>query len=235
LGDFFVMTIKTVLIAPSGSIGQVTANSGSVYPIDANGFVTITNPGDVNPLLNAGFTVAALPLASQALGADGIPTVQIPLLSARASTGAGLGAAAAAGVFGYSITAGTSFGLVSEAANANAKTDVAILEVVVPAGFTAGQNLAVVVNTTIIIGGGTLSVKTIGLNAYRTLPNGTQGADICATAAITIPANTATDNTFTLTGATLQPGDRIVLKLTLALTETAASAVTATINSVRIG
>lgn len=227
------MTISAVLIAPSGSIGQVTGQSGAVYPIDANGFVTITTQGDVNPLLNAGYKFA--PFASTPVGADGIVQRPIPLTNARNITGAALAAAAAANVFGYSVTLGTGLSLVSEAANANTKTDAAMLEFVMPQEYVAAQNFNVAVNVGVTIGAGTLSTKTIGLNAYRLKADGTMAADICATGAITLTSNAATDYNFTITGATMLPGDRIVLKPTLTLTETAASNVTGLINSVRVG
>lgn len=229
------MTISTTLIAPSSSIGQVTGLSGSVYAIDSNGFVTITQPGDVNPLLNAGYRLAAPKMASGTINASGLQTRPLPLTQARNITGAALAAAAAANVFGYSITLATSFALVTEAANSNTKTDAAMLEFVVPPEYIAGQNLTVTVNVGVVIGSGTLTTKTVAVNAYRTVAAGTQAADICATTAITLTSNAATDYAFTITGTSLVPGDRIVLKVTVAITETAASNVTAVVNSVRVG
>lgn len=229
------MSISTVLIAPSGSIGQVTAISGAVYAIDSNGFVTITNAGDVNALLNAGYREAGPKISSAPINASGLQTRPLSLTHARNITGAALAAAAAANVFGYSITLATSFALVTEAANSNAKTDAAMLEFVVPPEYVAGQNLTATVNVGVVIGAGTLSVKTVAVNAYRTVAAGTQAADICATTAITLTSNSATDYAFTITGTTLLPGDRLVLKVTVAITETAASNVTALVNSVRVG
>lgn len=228
------MTTITLKAPSALAPGSQILGGVSSYTVDANGFVNSVDSRDVGPLLAAGFLFNGLTIASQAIGASGLVPTSLPLLNARNITGAALGAAAAANVFGYTITLATFAGLVSEAANSNAKADAALLEYVLPPNYVAGQNITVTINTTITIGGGTLSVKTIGLNAYKAANAGTQGADICATTPITIPSNAATDNVFTITGTGLVPGDKLYLKPTLSLTETGASAVTATINSIRV-
>lgn len=229
------MTISVALIAPSGIVStSVTGLSGTAYAVDANGFLTVTQAGDPLLFLNAGYRFASPQLSSQAISANGITATSLRLLDTAASTGGALAAAASAGLFGFAITLGTGFALVTEAANSNAKTDAGLLEYMLPPNYVAGQNLTVTINTTIAIGSGALSVKTIGLAAYRTAKDGTQGGNICATSTITIPANAATDNVFTITGTSLLPGDRLVLQPTLALTETSGHNVTATVNSIRV-
>lgn len=229
------MTISVTLIAPSGIAStNITGISGTEYGVDANGFVTITTQGDVGLLLNAGYRFAAPSLVSQAVGANGLVATNLRLLDTAAPTGAPLAAAASAGVFGYSVTLGTQFALVTEAANSNTKTDSGLLEYIVPPGYVAGQNLTVTMNVSVTIGSGTLTTKTIGLAAYRSSTAGVQGVNICSTSAQTLSSNSATDYTFTIAGGTLLPGDRLVLEPTLAITETSGHNVTANLNSVRV-
>lgn len=229
------MTIATVLIAPAGIAStNVTGISGTTYAVDANGFVTITTQGDVLAFLNAGYRQAATPLSSQAIGANGLVSTPLKLLDAGAPTGGPLAAAPSAGVLGYSVTLGTSFSLVTEAANGNTKADSALFEYILPPGYVAGQNVTVTINAGYTLGSGVLTTKTVGLAAYRTAKDGTQAASICATAAQTFTAAGATDYAFTLTGATLSPGDRLILQPTITLTETSAHNVTGNINSVRV-
>lgn len=229
------MTISITLIAPAGVVStNVTGISGASYGVDANGFVTITAAGDVALFLNAGYRFAAPSIASQQVGANGLTAANLRLLDMATPTGGPLAAAASAGLFGYSITPATQFALVTEAANNNAKSDSGLLEYIVPAGYVAGSNLTVTMNASVNIGSGTLSVKTLGLAAYRCSTAGVEGVNICSTSVQTLTSNAATDYTFTITGATLFPGDRLVLQPTLAITETSSHAVTANLNSVRV-
>lgn len=230
------MSIATTLIAPAGVTLPSTATgiSGASYAVDANGFVTITTQGDILPFLNAGYRQASAVLASQAIGANGLTATPLRLLEARAPTGAALAASASAGVLGYAVTLGTSFALVSEAANNSTKADSAIFEFVLPPTYVAGQNVTVTANASITIGSGTLTTKTLGVTAYRTDKAGAQGGNICSTSPAALSSNAATDYAFTIAGATLNPGDRLVIQPTLTITETSSHNVTANVNSVRI-
>jgi hypothetical protein len=218
--------------APAGLTGAVQTEYGTVQ-IDANGFVTV-DARVQTVLLGAGFTAAALGIGSQAIGADGVPTFRVPILSFRSTDGA-VNVAAAAGKFGLAATLGTSHNLVSEAAQNNTKTDIAFAEVVLPANYVAGQDIVVTMSAKYTLAAGTAGACTIDLQAYEVSDVGAHGADICATAAQALTAADA-DYAFTLTGTNLAPGDRIALKVTQVIIETAnGGTVTGSIASVRVG
>ena len=164
-------------------------------------------------------------------GAAGVR--RLPLTGARDVTGMMPTVAAQAGIFGLTFTPGTAEYLVSEAANNNTKTDVICFEHVLSDSYAAGTALAVVANAHYVIGSGTLSVKTLACAVYKLADDDTEGSTIETTSAQTITGSAA-DYTFAVTGTTLNPGDRVVVKLTMVLTETASSNVTGRINSVRL-
>jgi hypothetical protein len=163
-------------------------------------------------------------------GAAGVR--RIPLTSARDVTGMMPTVAAQANIFGLTFTPGTAEYLVSEAANNNTKTDVICFEYVLSDTYPAATDLSLVVNSHYVIGSGTLTTKTIAAAVYLVADADTQGATLVTTSAQTLTGSAA-DYTFAVTGATLTPGCRVVVKLTMVLTETASSNVTGRINSVR--
>lgn len=158
---------------------------------------------------------------------------RLPLTNARDVTGMMPTVAAQATIFGLTFTPGTAEYLVSEAANNNTKTDVICFETVMSDTYAAAADFTVVANAHFVIGGGTLSTKTLALAVYKCADADTEGSTIETTAAQTLTGSAA-DYTFAVTGATLNPGDRIVLKFTMTLTETASSNVTGRLNSVRL-
>jgi hypothetical protein len=222
-----------------GTVGQTyKPRSGTTYTTDSSGNLGVLAAGvftsgilavDVTDLLNDGCGFAG---SSQAQGATGLYATPIRLSEFKNTDGSALAAAASSGKFGYGITLGTGFNLVSEAANSNTKTDDAVFEYILPSNYVKGQNLTVTVNAS-TSGSGTLSVKTAQIKAYRIGTDGTSSADIGpgATQAIT---SAGADITFAVTGTPLNPGDRVLLQLETVLTETAASATFAKINSVRV-
>lgn len=165
--------------------------------------------------------------------ANGIFAQPLKLLDFKNVAGTTIAGSATTNVFGYSITAGTSMKLISEAANSSTKTDVAAFELVLPASYVAGSNITVTTNSNYTLGSGTVGTHTLAAAAYLTASAGTQGSTLIATAAQTVPA-TAGDQTFTITGATLVPGSRLFLTFTLVIQDTGGSNITATINSVSI-
>lgn len=143
---------------------------------------------------------------------------KIPLVSGRSNTGLVLDATGGAGLFSVSTTPGTSHVLLGEAAQNNTKTDYLLYEFTLPADYTAGQNVLVTVNAQHTESGGTSLTNTLDCEAWLMTAAGAAGADICATAATAI-AGTAGNIVFTLTGTTLNPGDRLTLRLTSVATE----------------
>ncbi|NOG73764.1 hypothetical protein [Roseicella sp. DB1501] len=218
-----------------GTVGQTyKPRSGNTYTADSNGNLKQGNvvgvqSVDVNEMLLDGCSFAA---SSQAQGANGLYATTLRLSEFKNTDGSALSAAASAGKFGFGVTLGANFNLVSEAANNNSKTDDAVFEYILPSNYVAGQNLTVTVNAA-TSGAGTLSVKTAQVKAFRIAADGTAGADIGPGAATAITSGGA-DIAFTVTGTTLNPGDKVLLQLETVLTETAASATFAKINSVRV-
>jgi hypothetical protein len=219
------MSVK--MIAPTGLTGIVQASKTlTKYTIADDGTVVVAAV-DVDSLQNAGFTVAA----RDGQGASGLGGVNLPLLGFKNTDGTTLTAAAAAGKFGLSVTFGTSEKLLSESANSNTKTDASITEVVLPPSYVAGQDIALVVNGQV---SGALDTKTVAADARKIANDGTQSAaNLIATAAQALGTD-AGDLTFVISGATLNAGDRLGLKLTMVLTESAAAGQTGQINSVRL-
>lgn len=162
----------------------------------------------------------------------GISPTRLALLQAVSADGSVVGAAAAAGKFGWSISLGTSSGLVTEAANTNTKTDDALVDFTLPNSYKAGANLTVNAFAR-ITGAGTAGTKTVKVKAYRVADNGTHSADLIATVATAITAAGA-DVPFTVTGTTLAPGDRLWFEVEVVLQETAGTDIFAVVNSLRV-
>lgn len=222
------MAVTRNMRAPSGITGQVWGASGAVYTVDANGYIANVAAADIGPLVAAGCTVVT------GNAADGISPMSLRLLGGRKPDGTVMTGSAGAGVFGVTSTAGTSLFLVGEAAQTNTKTDVAIFEAPVPEGYYPGKDLTLTVNSH-YTGGGTVGTKTVGVNAYEIATDGSQGSDICATTTAATMTTAAADAAFTITGAGLVAGDKILFKVTMTLQETGgASAVTGRLNSIRL-
>lgn len=180
-----------------------------------------------------GTTDGSIQMTSATISANGLTAMRMPLIVGKNSDGTTLAASAAAGKFAISLTAGTSEVLLSEAANSNTKTDIVVWEFALPATYIAASNITVTANCNYTLGAGTVGTHTLAMAAYLCADAGTQGATLIATAAQTVPA-AAGEVTFTITGATLTPGARIMLAGTLVIQDTGASNITAQINSVRL-
>lgn len=167
-------------------------------------------------------------------GASGLNASGRPLTEFKTGAGIPMTASAAAGVFGVSITAGTSEKLLGEAALSNTKTDVTGLEVVLGPSYVAGSNITVTVNTNYTLGSGTIGTHTLAGAAYLTTSAGVQGSSLIATAAQSVPA-TAGTVAFVITGTTLTAGARLWITLTMVIQDTGGSNITGQINSVSLG
>lgn len=201
--------------------------SGAQYTSDASGFVSGVAIGDISSLLYQGC------LLIQTSNADGLSNLEVELAKFKAITGAALAAAATSGALGYSVTLGTSYALVGEATSSSAKTDTAMVEVVLPQNYVDGQNVTLKVNSN-YTGSGTVTAASCSVTAaaYAITDAGVSGSNLIATAAQLI-TGTATDLTFAITGTNLVPGSRLLIELSLLVT-TASGANTGQINSVRL-
>ncbi len=213
--------MSTVTMRAPAAYQNFVAQSGNAYASDSAAMISGVTQEDVLSLFASGCWVP-----------EQMGTIRVPLLSAKNSDGSVLAAAASAGKFGVTITLGTAEYLVTEAANSNTKTDIALFELVLPNTYAAGDDLTLTVNTEYVLGSGTVGTHTLDAEAFLGDDDGTSGADLIAVAAQTVPA-TATELEWTIPGDTLQPGARVVLRLTLVIQDTGGSNITARINSIR--
>jgi hypothetical protein len=221
----------TVNVTGFAAYQTFSVGSGTTYIADATGTVlNVPLNTDLRDLINDGGRVID---STSTPSANGLFVMQFQLISGKNSDGTTLAAAAAAGKFGLTLTAGTSEILLSEAANSNTKTDIVIFEHQLPRNYIAGTNMTLTANAQFTIGGGTSATHTLGAAAYKCANAGTQGATLIATAAATLVA-AAADYNYVITGTTLNPLDRILLSLTAVIQDSGASNVTGQINSVRL-
>lgn len=221
--------MATKMFAPAGTVGLVQASRTLTnYVIGSDGSISAA-VADVDDLLRAGFTLANRASNS----ANGLAATALPLITGKNSDGSTLAASASSGKFGIASTLGTSLNLAGEAAQNNTKTDTVMFEHMLPANYVAGQDITLTVNAK-IAGTGTPGTKTLTGHAYKVDNAGAAGSDLIATSAPNMTTSNA-DYTFTITGTTLNPGDRLTISLVAALQETGNSAsVNAQINSVRL-
>jgi hypothetical protein len=208
----------TIALGKEINIASEAVAGGTIY------ITTVRGSGNSDP---AGVSTVFAPL-----GAGGT-TRRVKLSDVKTVAGVPVTAAAQANIFGLTFTPGTAEYLVSEAANSNTKTDVAAFEVILSDTYVAGTALNVIANANYVIGAGTLTTKTLAVAAYLVHDDDTESSTLETTAAQTITGSAA-DYTYAVTGTTLTPGARLVLTLTMALTETAGSNVTGRVNSVRL-
>lgn len=88
----------------------------------------------------------------------------------------------------------------------------------VPPEYVAGSNLTLRVHAGAIttVANGTL---TIDFEVYRSNDETGIGTDLCATAAQSINSLTFADKDFTITGATLSPGDTLDIRVAIAISD----------------
>lgn len=123
--------------------------------------------------------------------------------------GTPLAATAAAGKFGRVVGGWGTGGVVleGEAASGNSKTSTAHFMWFVPQNYEAGTNISfkVKARTSVVLA----TSSGLDLQAYKSDENGGVGSDLCATASQDINSATWAEYTFTVTGTTINPGDKI--------------------------
>jgi len=215
--------------------GSTTITTGT-WVLSATSSTTFTAPnGPVSVWVYgyAGTTGYVLDTWAIKPVASGIsPASNLALTSARNADGSVATASSSATTFGISNTPGTSTFLLAANALSATITSTVIWEYQPGNGYFSGRDLSVTANA-YYSGAGTAGTKTLTLTAYRINDStGAHGSNL-GSAAITL-TNAATDNVFTVTGATLAATDRIELRLVSVLQETAGTAINARINSVRV-
>jgi hypothetical protein len=180
------------------------AKSGTQYSANAKAVITGVAVGDVVDLINSGCVLGSF-------------STSLILLHGRNADGTVLDATGGAGKFKTTVTLATSLVLAGEAANTNTKTDDVIFEALLPATYVAGDDVTVTVNAK-VAGAGTPGTKTLAVKAYRTATDGSQGANIGPAAQALTTANA--DYAFAVAGASLSPGDRLLIELEAVIQET---------------
>ncbi|MCE5277204.1 MAG: hypothetical protein ABFD92_16875 [Planctomycetaceae bacterium] len=126
------------------------------------------------------------------------------------------------------------FVLQGEDAQGNTKTDTLAAVVQLPADYIADADVKINVRAKYAGAGTAGASKTIDAEVYELSVDGAVGADLCATAAITLTGSFA-DCTFTITDAGLVAGDRLMVLIRTVLQETGgASALAAQIGSIAL-
>lgn len=145
--------------------------------------------------------------------------LRIPLLSGfNVAGGALAGTAGVATDFGVDLNSNNAPDLAGTAAQNNTKTNDVLYEVVLPDDYKAGENVTCSISSGYSASGGTTITATVDLTAHLATDVGTAGADICATTAQAITLVIA-EKAFTITGTTLTPGARLILKITTSVQE----------------
>lgn len=163
-------------------------------------------------------------------------TIKRGILDGRYLDGSVLAPSAGAGKLGIGTTA--TFGspatlsLVTEVANSSTKTDDVEYEVTLPPDYVAGSAITVAVTQAITIGAGTLSTKTLTVDAFKVAADGTVGSNL-GPAAQNL-TNASSTLSFAITPTGLVAGDKLLIQLQTVLTETGASNVTANLTSINI-
>lgn len=219
------------MVAPAG-VNLAYGLSGTQYNPGASGVVQV-DPEDVVGLISAGWQTVA---GNVEPNASGLVTTVLPLTHFKNAAGTTIAATAASGVFGISNTPGTSGPMLTgEVANDATVTDNAVTEFILPANYIAGQNLTVEVDCQYTNSSGTLGTHTIGVNAYLGAEGGGQGSNLGLTSAQSIAGTTAGKLDFTIDGASLAPGGRLLLEVEAIMETTTSGSATAEINEVTIG
>lgn len=200
--------------APTSS---VTPFGGGALQMDSN--------GSISPQFS-GFTVA--PSSGSMLFSQ-----SLPLMTMRNNNGSTLVASGAAtNSFNVSSTPGTSLALVSAAAVSATQAAVAITETVLPDFYVSGANINVAVDSQYTNSSGTVGTShNINMLSYLLSATGGMGSNLCSTAAGTVTSSPSISN-FTISGATLSPGQRLLNEVKLTIQETGGGSITGQINSI---
>jgi hypothetical protein len=202
-----------------------STRQGVKFTADANGVIANVPLSSQADLIEAGAAYVSVDVT-------GIQAIPLALTSAMTAAGGFLTTALQAGAHYISMTPGTGLFLLGESAVSNTKTDTSYFEVVLPSTYVTGSNLSVAVNSQ-LKGSGTAGTKTLSVLAYRCAANGTHGSNIETTSPQVIPS-VAASLSFNINGATLNPGDRVMIGVVSTLQETGGVALQAQLNSISL-
>ena len=196
--------------------GSVTFDSVATWNQNATGYYTFTAPAGPVSIWIYGFT-GATGWIMNSCAIQPATRNQLALMSGRTDTGLTMTASAIVGGFGISYFVGGEVTLIGENALGNTKTSAVSWEVTLHDDYEAGANLVVVVNAK-HAGGGAAGTRTLDVQAHKVATAGSLGSDLGPAAQNISGANTL--YFFTITGATLAPRDRLLIRAVMTLQET---------------
>jgi len=145
--------------------------------------------------------------------------LRFPLFLAKNVAGTAIAASAAAATdFIAALNNNNAPDLTGANAQNNTKASHALFEFILPDTYEAGTDITAYIGSGYSASGGTTITATVDLVATLQGDTGTAAADICATAAQAI-ALTIAEKAFTITGTTLTPGCRLMLKVSTSVQE----------------
>jgi hypothetical protein len=213
-----------VLLAASGTGSLVATPSGNLKQNAISELEITANTDGLSAVARLGHNLEPTTMSPR----------RVQILHGRNADGSVIVAASqGAGNFLMSLTPGTSSSILGEAAQSNTKTDTAVFDTTLPDDYVAGQDITATLNA-LLSGTGVAGTKTAALSAYKVASDGTHGANLIATAAQNL-TGAAADYAFTITGASLSPGDRLILKAVTVVQETGGAAtIKSQVNSIRL-
>ncbi len=109
--------------------------------------------------------------------------------------------------------------LQGEDAHGTTKTETVFADFAIPESYDDGEDIQIAVTARVNdSGAGTMSVKSIDVQAFKIAQAGSAGADICATDAQTITGNMV-EYTFELTASGISRGDLLRIFFRIVITE----------------
>jgi hypothetical protein len=152
-------------------------------------------------------------------------------LEVRSDALAALGAAEAGGTFNRSVAANVQL-IQGEITDNETEVSIGYAQFQLPPEYVAAASCVLRIPSNIVKTGAAVdNGSTLDAEVFKSAGNGTVGADICATAAVTFAAvDTWYDKDFTITAASLSPGDVINIKFTASIIDSEAGAGTLRLN-----
>lgn len=161
--------------------------------------------------------------------------VRVPLTAGRNGDYTVMNATGSSTAWKLAGTVGTAANIQTAAVRNTTNTVVGLYEVVLPSSYKAGEDISLVVSAHRVVSAGTTLTTSVDAEAWKLSDAGAAGSDLQSVAAIAFTNTTAADKTFTIAGATLSPGDRLLIRLTGVATEGGNTGTVATVvNSIRL-
>lgn len=212
------------LYVRNGANGGSSNVLSTVWAAGSAGSAVFTAPAGACSVWISGYggtTGYAIPGWSIKPVDSGMTAVGIELYSLRSANGDAISTSVSGGRFATHCTPGVQGFVFGESAISSTVTSTAVREFFLPADYVAGRDFTVTVSARTAGTGVWGATRTIAVSAFKVGTNGLHGANLGPVAQ---NLNTViTDHAFTISGATLAPGDRVMLRFVTVLQETGGS------------